>query len=147
MAVVGLANHSDRWTPTDSVIHTNYSIASNGTLVSHAGQVRHIVRASRLLCPPPPQHSRVGLTTPFPTQGQIFFPEDMNDEVFSQEPYNDSHHRRTTNEEDGIFRRGAGRGGYDAFADIEYVDGDDIGRGLIGYISEFGKVLYLMESS
>lgn len=63
----------------------------------------------------------------------------MNDKVFSQEPYTESHHRRTTNEDDGVFRRGAGRGGYDAFADMEYVDGDDMGKGLIGYISKSGK--------
>ena len=62
-----------------TMVHTNWSESSNGTLISHSGSLKHV--------------------------GQMFFDEDWNDWILEKEPYNLNEARRTRNVEDHDFNR------------------------------------------
>ncbi|KII92614.1 hypothetical protein PLICRDRAFT_478582 [Plicaturopsis crispa FD-325 SS-3] len=87
--------------------HLNWSVADNGTLISHAGTVIHI--------------------------GQFFFNETWNDKVFATDPYTQNTNNRTLNSEDSILAQ-ENADGNNAFLDL-YQLGDDITDGVLGYIT------------
>lgn len=67
--------------------------------------------------------------------GQIYFDEDLEEQIMALEPY--SQHtqiNRTTNAEDSIFSDGFA-GGYDPVVSIVAADGEDVTKGMIGYIT------------
>lgn len=71
------------------MVHTNYTVASNGTIISQAGQVRHI--------------------------GRLFFEDSLNDQIVEQGVYANNTHSRTYNEDDPVFDV-QNANGYNAYA-------------------------------
>lgn len=71
------------------MIHTNYSVATNGSIISHAGNVRHI--------------------------GQLFFDDALNEVILSQGVYANTTETRTYNDEDSILDS-ENADGYNAYA-------------------------------
>ncbi|KAI5826480.1 aromatic compound dioxygenase [Schizophyllum commune Tattone D] len=90
-----------------TMVHLDWSMSDNGTLVSHSGSLAHI--------------------------GQFFMDEDWNDQVFALEPYTLNTNNRTLNTEDGILAE-QNTDGYNGFLALEKL-GDDISEGVLGYIT------------
>ncbi|KIY72338.1 aromatic compound dioxygenase, partial [Cylindrobasidium torrendii FP15055 ss-10] len=88
-------------------IITDYEVADNGTIISHAGSLVHI--------------------------GQFFFDEDWNDQVYAIEPYVSNTNNRTLNTQDGILAE-ANTDGYNSFLDLSLL-GEDLSDGILGYIT------------
>ncbi|KAF8604396.1 aromatic compound dioxygenase [Ceratobasidium sp. AG-I] len=89
------------------MVHTNYSVSSNGTIISHAGQVRHI--------------------------GRLFFEDSLNDQIVEQGVYANNNHSRTYNTDDPVFDV-QNANGYNAYAQTELL-GDSVLDGILGYIT------------
>lgn len=85
------------------MVHTNYTIASNGTLISHAGSLNHI--------------------------GQIFFDDTFSDTIFNTSYYLANTNSRTFNDEDSIFAE-ENADGNDAIADTILIDESDPSAGV-----------------
>lgn len=67
--------------------------------------------------------------------GQLYFDEDLEEQIMALEPY--SQHtqiNRTTNAEDDIYADGWA-GGYNPIVSIVAADGEDVTKGMIGYIT------------
>ncbi|KAF9052381.1 aromatic compound dioxygenase [Hymenopellis radicata] len=90
-----------------TMVHLNYEVADNGTLISHGGSVLHI--------------------------GQFFFDESWNDDVFATEPYTSNTQTRTLNSADGILNE-ANSDGNNAFLELELI-GASLEDGVLGYIT------------
>ncbi|CAE6481167.1 unnamed protein product [Rhizoctonia solani] len=91
-----------------TMIHTNYSVATNGLIISHAGNVRHI--------------------------GQLFFEDELNEKILSQGVYANTTETRTYNDEDSILDS-ENADGYNAYASTELL-GETETDGILAYISE-----------
>ncbi|KAG8910166.1 hypothetical protein FRC02_007361 [Tulasnella sp. 418] len=89
------------------MVHINYTISSNGTIVSNSGSLLHI--------------------------GQMFFKESFNDQVFATSAYAANTKSHTTNEEDSIFAEESADGN-NAFIDAELL-GSSIENRIYGYIT------------
>ncbi|KAG8739920.1 hypothetical protein FRC10_004981 [Ceratobasidium sp. 414] len=89
------------------MVHTNYSVASNGSIISHAGQVRHI--------------------------GQVFFEDDLNEQIVTQGVYANTTQSRTYNIDDSILDS-ENADGYNAYASTELL-GDVVTDGILAYIT------------
>ncbi|KAL8279423.1 hypothetical protein RQP46_008235 [Phenoliferia psychrophenolica] len=85
------------------MIHTDYAIADNGTLISSAGAVRHV--------------------------GQIFFDEALNSQVLATPAYQNSTQVHTTNEQDDILTS-QNMDGNNAFADTSLL-GSSVADGVL----------------
>lgn len=90
-----------------TMVHTDWEISDNGTLVSHGGNLVHI--------------------------GQFFMDESWNDQVFALSPYTLNTNDRTLNSEDSILDQ-ENADGNNAFFDLELL-GEDISEGVLGYIT------------
>jgi len=90
------------------MVRTNWTESANGTLVSHSGSLVHI--------------------------GQTYFNESWNDEVFSTSPYTEDKNTRTLNSEDSILSS-AFQNGYNAYTSLQYLNGNDLSGGLVGYLT------------
>ncbi|EAU89986.1 hypothetical protein CC1G_05902 [Coprinopsis cinerea okayama7 len=98
--------YSGRTTHIHTMVHGgNWQTRSNGTFVSGSGSVNHI--------------------------GQFFFDESWNDQVFRTHPYTTNTVPRTLNSRDWIMQQ-AGPG---AVVKLQYLEGQDINKGLLGYIT------------
>ncbi|KAG8686958.1 hypothetical protein FRC11_008059 [Ceratobasidium sp. 423] len=75
-----------------TIIHTNYSVVTNGSIISHAGNVRHI--------------------------GQLFFDNELNENILSQGAYANTTESRTYNDEDSILDS-ENADGYNAYTSTE----------------------------
>ncbi|CAE6438036.1 unnamed protein product [Rhizoctonia solani] len=92
-----------------AMVQTNYQVATNGSIISHAGQVRHM--------------------------GQIFFDDGLNDQVLTHSAYQGTSQRRTRNDQDGILRTGSGNG-HNAIASTSFLGNNgDVNAGILGYIT------------
>lgn len=88
-------------------VHTDWSVRSNGTLVA-------------------------GNTV---STGQFFFAEDLSQQIMALEPYvSHTQINRTTNDVDSIYA-GETKAGWDATMDVVALDGSDVTKGMIGYIT------------
>ncbi|KAL5637999.1 hypothetical protein ACGC1H_002311 [Rhizoctonia solani] len=91
------------------MVQTNYQVGANGSIVSHAGQVRHM--------------------------GQIYFDEGLNDQVLAHSAYQGTSQRRTRNDQDGIMSTGSGNG-YNAIASTAFLgNSGDVNGGILAYIT------------
>ncbi|KAG8958208.1 hypothetical protein FRC03_009355 [Tulasnella sp. 419] len=99
--------YSGRTTHIHMMVHTNYTISSNGTIVSDSGSLLHI--------------------------GQMFFEESLNDRVFASSVYAANTNSRTTNSQDSIFAQESADGN-DAYVDAVLL-GSTIEEGIYGYIT------------
>ncbi|KAF9793388.1 Intradiol ring-cleavage dioxygenase [Thelephora terrestris] len=90
------------------MVRTNWTESANGTLVSHSGSLVHI--------------------------GQMFFNESWNDEVFATSPYTEDKNDRTLNSQDSILSS-AFQSGYNAYTSLQYLNGNDLSGGLVGYLT------------
>lgn len=90
-----------------TMVHTNWEMSDNGTLVSHGGNVVHI--------------------------GQFFMDDSWNDQVYALAPYNTNKNTRTFNSEDSILDQ-ENADGNNAFFNLELL-GEDISEGVLGYIT------------
>lgn len=72
------------------MVQTNYTVATNGSIISHAGQVHHV--------------------------GQIFFDEAMNTQVLAQPAYVNTTQVRTVNDDDSILAE-ENADGFNAYAE------------------------------
>jgi protocatechuate 3,4-dioxygenase beta subunit len=90
-----------------AMVHKDWVMADNGTLISHAGTIVH--------------------------NGQFFFHEGWNDRVFAHPPYTSNHNKRTLNKDDHILWE-ENADGNNAFLDLELL-GDMISDGILGYIT------------
>ncbi|KAL0566841.1 hypothetical protein V5O48_015154 [Marasmius crinis-equi] len=90
-----------------TMIHLNYETSENGTLISHAGNLLH--------------------------NGQFFFEETWNDQVYALNPYNTNTNERTLNVNDGILDE-ENSDGNNAFLALELL-GESIEDGILGYIT------------
>ncbi|CCO32557.1 hypothetical protein RSOLAG1IB_05321 [Rhizoctonia solani AG-1 IB] len=92
-----------------TMVQTGYQVASNGSIVSHAGQVRHM--------------------------GQIFFEESLNDQVLAHTAYQGTTQSRTRNDQDSILRTGSSNG-YNALASTSFLgNSGDVNGGILAYIT------------
>ncbi|KAJ1301976.1 hypothetical protein OPQ81_000812 [Rhizoctonia solani] len=92
-----------------TMVQTNYQVANNGSIISHAGQVRHM--------------------------GQIYFDEGLNDQVLAHSAYQGTSQRRTRNNQDGILSTGSGNG-YNAVASTSFLGNNgDVNGGILAYIT------------
>ncbi|CUA69960.1 hypothetical protein RSOLAG22IIIB_08803 [Rhizoctonia solani] len=92
-----------------TMVQTNYQVGANGSIVSHAGQVRHM--------------------------GQIYFDEGLNDQVLAHSAYQGTSQRRTRNNQDGIMSAGSGNG-YNAVASTSFLGSNgDVNGGILAYIT------------
>lgn len=67
--------------------------------------------------------------------GQLYFDEDIEEQIMALEPYaSHTQINRTTNAEDTIFGDGFANG-YDPVVSIVPMDGEDLTKGMIGYIT------------
>ncbi|KAK4443624.1 Intradiol ring-cleavage dioxygenase [Podospora aff. communis PSN243] len=66
--------------------------------------------------------------------GQIFFDQDLINEVEKQKPYNTNQQTLVNNTDDGILRAAMAHGS-DPFANYVYLNGKDVTDGLLGWIS------------
>ncbi|KAE8147617.1 aromatic compound dioxygenase [Aspergillus avenaceus] len=88
-------------------VHTDWHIRSNGTLI-----------ASNTV-----------------NTGQIYFEEKLSQKIMSVEPYaSHTEVKRTTNAEDMVFDQDT-KNGYNPVVNIVPVDGEDVTKGMIGYIT------------
>ncbi|KAG8701518.1 hypothetical protein FRC08_004037 [Ceratobasidium sp. 394] len=90
-----------------TMVSTNWTYLSNGTVISNSGNLRHI--------------------------GQIFFDEDLNDQVLSTPAYQNSTQTRLPNYRDTLLVLENAHG-YNAFADHVML-GDAITDGILAYIT------------
>jgi hypothetical protein len=90
------------------MVHKDWTKSANGTLISHSGALVHI--------------------------GQAFFNESWNDAVFKTSPYSSNTNQRTLNSADSILA-GAFENGYNAYASLEYLNGNDLSGGLVAYLT------------
>jgi protocatechuate 3,4-dioxygenase beta subunit len=90
-----------------TMVHKDWILAENGTLISHAGTVVH--------------------------NGQFFFHETWNDRVFTDKPYTDNPNKRTLNKDDHILSE-ENADGNNAFMDLELL-GNSLSDGILGYIT------------
>jgi len=90
------------------MVHKDWSQTDNGTLISDSGTMLHI--------------------------GQAFFDESWNDRVYDSSPYTSNGGRRTLNSQDSIFAQSF-RNGYSPYANLQYLSGDDLSGGLVGYLT------------
>ncbi|KAL2826234.1 Intradiol ring-cleavage dioxygenase [Aspergillus cavernicola] len=88
-------------------VHTNWTLRENGTIVA-------------------------GNTV---STGQLYFNETLEERIMALEPYA-SHTQtdRTTNAEDSVFPYDS-TGGFSPLVDVIPVDGEDVTKGMIGYIT------------
>lgn len=99
--------YTGRTVHTHVMVHQNINYHDNGTIISASGQLRHV--------------------------GQIFYDEEINNQVLAQAAYQDTGNNRTYNAQDGILQQ-ANEGGYSAYAEIEFL-GETLADGLLGYIT------------
>ncbi|KAL1742386.1 Intradiol ring-cleavage dioxygenase, partial [Schizophyllum fasciatum] len=90
-----------------TMVHLDWSMSDNGTLVSHAGSLAHV--------------------------GQFFMDEEWNDQIFALEPYTSNTNNRTLNSEDSILTE-QNSNGYNGFLALEKL-GNDLSEGVLGYIT------------
>lgn len=87
--------------------HTDWSIRSNGTVV-----------ASNIV-----------------STGQIFFDEDLSQQIMALEPYvSHTQINRTTNDIDSIYTDEV-KGGWNPTIQVEALDGVDVKNGMVGYVT------------
>ncbi|KAK7451807.1 hypothetical protein VKT23_012486 [Stygiomarasmius scandens] len=92
------------------MMHSNWEMSSNGTVISHSGNVVHV--------------------------GQIYFEESWNDKVYAIFPYNASKNDRILNDDDWVLQDQLKiqPEGYSAFVELELV-GEQVKDGLVGYMT------------
>jgi len=90
-----------------TMVHKDWEVGENGTLISHAGTVVH--------------------------NGQFFFHEAWNDRVFDNQPYTDNTNKRTFNKDDRILDE-ENADGNNAFLELELL-GESLLDGILGYIT------------
>jgi len=90
------------------MVHKDWSQSTNGTLISHSGSLVHT--------------------------GQAFFNESWNDAVFNTSPYTSNTNERTLNSDDSIMST-AFQNGYNAYTTLQYINGNDLSDGLVGYLT------------
>ncbi|KAJ1301977.1 hypothetical protein OPQ81_000813 [Rhizoctonia solani] len=88
------------------MFQNNYSVAANGSIISPAGQVRHVV--------------------------QTFLDEDLDTQVLAQPAYLDTTQTRTVNDDDNILAV-ENTDGYNAFA--AWLLGADVSDRVLAYIT------------
>ena len=87
--------------------HTEWTLRSNGTLVS--GNTR--------------------------STGQLFFDEELSQQIMALEPYaSHTQIERTTNDVDSIYS-GETVNGWNPVVQVEALDGEDVTKGMVGYIT------------
>lgn len=99
--------YTGRTVHTHVMIHQNINYHDNGTIISASGAMRHT--------------------------GQLFYDDEINNQVLAQPVYEDASRNRTYNSQDFLIQ-GANEGGYSAFVDIEFL-GETLADGLLGYIT------------
>nr|WHF58371.1 dioxygenase [Aspergillus sp.] len=88
-------------------VHTNWTLLANGTLSS-------------------------GNTV---STGQLYFAEELEQQIMALEPYvSHTQINRTTNAEDSVFFQDT-EGGYSPLIQVVPVDGKDVTKGMIGYVT------------
>ncbi|EIN10567.1 aromatic compound dioxygenase [Punctularia strigosozonata HHB-11173 SS5] len=107
MTLVYPGHYAGRATHIHTMVHVNWSMSDNGTLISHAGNVAHI--------------------------GQLFFDDDLTDQVHKHWPYSLNKRRRVRNSEDPLFEE-ENADGNNAIIEIDMLT-DNIADGLLGYIT------------
>ncbi|KIM83257.1 hypothetical protein PILCRDRAFT_819495 [Piloderma croceum F 1598] len=90
-----------------TMVHKDWVMSENGTLVSHSGTVVH--------------------------NGQFFFHEKWNDMIYAERPYTDNKNRRTLNKDDHILSE-ENADGNNAFLELELL-GESLADGILGYIT------------
>ena len=91
-----------------TMVQTNYSVATNGSIISHAGSLHHM--------------------------GQLFFEDTLNEKILTQGVYANTTQSRTYNTEDNILDS-ENADGYNAFASTELL-GESETDGILAYISK-----------
>ncbi|KAF9255067.1 aromatic compound dioxygenase [Marasmius fiardii PR-910] len=100
--------YTGRTAHVHTMIHLNWTMSVNGTLISHSGNLIHV--------------------------GQMFFEEEWNEKVFATSPYSENTgNTRTYNDEDSILEE-ANADGNNAFPALELL-GDSLEDGILGYIT------------
>ncbi|KAG8962858.1 hypothetical protein FRC03_003701 [Tulasnella sp. 419] len=102
MVTVYPGYYTGRTTHIHMMVHTDWTMSSNGTIVSSSGSLVHI--------------------------GQMFFEESLNTQVSATSPYSTNTNSRTTNSQDGIFSQ-SNANGNDAVVDASLL-GSSISSGL-----------------
>lgn len=90
-----------------TMVHKDWEVNENGTLMSHAGTVIH--------------------------NGQFFFHELWNDIVLADQPYTENKNKRTLNKDDHILDE-ENADGNNAFLELELL-GENVSDGILGYIT------------
>jgi len=90
-----------------TMVHKDWKVSENGTLISHAGTVVH--------------------------NGQFFFHEAWNDRVYANQPYTDNTNKRMFNKDDRILDE-ENADGNNAFLELELL-GERLSDGILGYIT------------
>ncbi|KAF9269450.1 aromatic compound dioxygenase [Marasmius fiardii PR-910] len=100
--------YTGRTAHVHTMIHLNWTMSANGTLVSQSGNLLHI--------------------------GQLFFEEEWNDKVYATSPYTENTgNSRTYNDEDSILAE-ENADGNNAFPSLELL-GSSLEDGILGYIT------------
>jgi hypothetical protein len=94
------------------MIQTNYSVATNGSIISHAGSLHHI--------------------------GQLFFEETLNDKIVTQGVYANTTQIRTYNVEDSILDS-ENADGYNAILSTELLGETEV-DGILAYMSAWHPI-------
>ncbi|CUA67340.1 hypothetical protein RSOLAG22IIIB_13403 [Rhizoctonia solani] len=99
--------YSGRAVHIHAMVQTNYSVAANGSIISHAGSLRHI--------------------------GQLFFDDSLSDKIVTQGVYANTTQRRVYNSKDGIMDD-QNADGYNAIVSTELL-GESETDGILAYIT------------
>ncbi|KIM22480.1 hypothetical protein M408DRAFT_322982 [Serendipita vermifera MAFF 305830] len=122
--------YTGRTVHTHVMIHQNINYHDNGTIISASGAMRHT--------------------------GQLFYDDEINNQVLAQPVYEDASRNRTYNSQDFLIQganeggynfliQGANEGGYSAFVDIEFL-GETLADGLLGYISAWTLLIARLDA-
>ncbi|KAK4055159.1 hypothetical protein OIV83_000439 [Microbotryomycetes sp. JL201] len=99
--------YTGRTVHTHVMVHYNYSVNDNMTLISHSGSLLHV--------------------------GQIFFDTNLTDSVMAVKPYTENTNTRTYNDDDSLITQGWADGN-DPILHTQLL-GDAIEDGILGYIT------------
>jgi len=108
MSTIYPSFYDDRPPHIHLMVHKDIEMAPNGTFISHTGTIMHVA--------------------------QVFFPDDWSDKVFDTYPYTTNPYSRTLNKDDEFYPI-AESAGYKATIDIQYLEDEDITKGLVGYLT------------
>ncbi|KAG8786662.1 hypothetical protein FRC20_004790 [Serendipita sp. 405] len=91
-----------------TMVHTNITYNSNGTYTSRSGTLVHI--------------------------GQMFFTDELSNQVMALSPYSESTMTRSYNADDSILAQ-ENSAGYSGYVDASLIDESDITKGVLGFIT------------